>query len=383
MEKVYNKMLTVTATDLPRLMTCNGSRLMGGFIPPVDKDDTVRNEGNAAHWLVEQVHTGKVKAKDLIDQKASNGVYITADIVDHLEDYLKAVKTFKAGTLIEYNTSFSGGPYLGENETRQGWKVNGRADLLDYDPKTCHLDVADLKYGWGIVEPEDNWTLIAHLIGFITLNPDKPVMTATLTIYQPRPHHSKGTVRPWSINQTQITALYQQILKTLDNPDDNLNTSKHCTYCPALVPCPAARNAKMNAIDASEKVFIEEIDNKNLSFQLDHLKRSMEVLKTTYTAYSELALFRVRKGQIVDNYGLETELTNSNWLPHVNADMLKALTGKDLTKTQLITPTQAKKKGVSKEFVKTLTERRDKGIKLVRVDADTKAKKLFNKPKEK
>lgn len=357
-------MLTVTATDLPRLMACNGSRLMGDHVPPIDRDDTIRNEGNAADWIVTQVYNGISTVEQLIGQKAPNGIYITAEMLDHLEEYLKAV----IGGLIEVDTICAG----------ETWQVNGRADLIKYDRDKQHLYVGDLKYGWGIVEPKNNWTLIAHAVGHALRNGLK-VSNLTLTIYQPRPYHPSGTVRSYTYDGIEFGCFYPRINAILSNPSDILNTGSHCYKCPAHTVCPAARKAESNGIEASEKAFVNEIDNDNLSFQLDHLNRAMKVLKQAHDAYSELALHRTKQGQIINNYGLETDLANNTWYKHINADMLKVLTGKDLTKNQLITPAQAKKAGVSEIVVATLTERRNKGVKLVRVNADTKASKMFER----
>ena len=115
--------------------------------------------------------------------------------------------------------------------------------------------------------------------------------------------------------------------------------------------------------------------------QLDHLKRASAVLKDLEKAYGELALYRVKQGQIVPNYSTEVGLTNRNWKGHVTPEFVQILTGKDLSKKHLITPAQAEKQGVSKEVVAALTGRDNTGVKLVRVDADAKAKKAFNQLK--
>lgn len=356
-------MITVTATELPRLMACNGSRLMGASEAPVNPDTTVRDEGNAAHWLVEQVHKGDKLVEEYIDRKAPNGVYITAEMVEYLEDYLSTME----GAQIEVETSHGA----------HTWRINGRADRITYDAENQWLYVPDLKYGWSIVEPEMNWTLISHVLGFMNNNPDKPVKGATLAIYQPRPYHPAGRVRSWSITREQIEQFWTEIATTLSNPTDQLNTGQHCRYCPAFTDCPARRKAQYNAIDATEKAFTDRLDNKELSAQLDHLARAVEVLKEQEKAYKELALHRIKKGQIVNNYTVDTELTNRVWKQGVTPEMMQSLTGQDLTKKQLITPKQVENAGISKEVVAALCERRNKGVKLVRMSADAKASQMF------
>lgn len=361
-------MLIVTATDLPRLMSCNGSRLMGGAMPPVETNDAVRDEGNAAHWVVQKIWLGEFTAEELIDRKAPNGIYVTSEMMEYLDEYIKAATSNKTNA-IEIDMSHNFGAV---------WQVNGRADLVKYNPVEYHLEIADLKYGWSIVEPENNWTLISHIFGFMVQNPKLRVDTAMITIYQPRPHHANGRVRSWPISRAQLNELYEQLNNTLSNPSDALNTSPHCYRCPALAICPAARKAQFNAIEASEKAFVDNIDNVNLSFQLDHLARAQKFLDQIYDAYSELALHRMKEGQIIQNYSIENEMTNRVWKEGVTPELIQMMTGRDLTKKkELITPAQAEKQGVPKEVVAAFTERRQKGFKLIRANANDKAKKMF------
>ena len=358
-------MLIVTATDLPRLMACNGSRLMAGFVPVVERDDTTRREGDAAHWLVKEVHSGKFTAEELIERKAPNGIYIDAQMVENLSEYMEATQGGEA----EVETTFAG----------QGWQVNGRADKIIYDPATFTLRVPDLKYGWAIVEPEKNWTLIAHAVGWAhRFSATHRIETVVFEIYQPRPHHPISRVRTWTITGQDLLQYVDEINRVLSNPSDILNTGKHCYKCPALATCPAARAAQMNAIEASEKAFVDNIDNENLSFQLDHLTRAMEMLKQVHDAYSDLAVHRLREGTVVRNYALEKSMSNYKWPDHMKPDLLKILTGKDLTKKELVTPAQAIKMGVPKTFVEAIRTRHETGTKLVRIDANAKAAKMFN-----
>ena len=359
-------MLAITATDLPRFMACNGSISMGVSNPPIESNDTVRDEGNAAHWFCETVHSGAHQAEELIERPAPNGVYITPEMFDYCEEYLEHIRQ---GGHVEYKTNVQG----------SSWVLNSRTDHVIYEPRTGVLEISDLKYGWSIVDPVMNWTLLAHVFGFMAKNPDKRVTSVVLRIFQPRPHHPEGRVRSWEIDANQINILYAEMANALSNPKNELNTGPdHCSYCPSMAICPAYNKAKNNAIDASERMFRDEIDNERLSFEMDHLSRAIEVLKQLEKAYSELATHRLKTGEIVQNYALDQNLANRSWQDHITPEVVQVLTGQDLTKKTLITPSQAEKKGVSKEIVASLTERRNKGVKLVRMDAHAKAKKLFN-----
>ena len=138
----------------------------------------------------------------------------------------------------------------------------------------------------------------------------------------------------------------------------------------------------MNAIEASEMAFVDELDNDDLSFQLDHTLRAMKVLKQIHEAYSEQAMHRLKAGQVVNNYTLDNDLTPLKWKSHATPDVVQCMTGRnDLTKPKLITPTQAKTAGVPEEVIDGLAEKHNKGVKLVRTDANAKANKLFKQTK--
>ena len=358
-------MRTITATDLPRFMACQGSRLMEGFVSSV-KDDTVRNEGNAAHWLIQQLHGGRA-VEELTDRKAFNGVYVTPEMVENVTPYLEGIGR---GGRIEYETSF--------RDPQGRWEVRSRADHVAYFNRVLKVD--DFKYGWSLVEPHGNWTLIAHALGFVINNPTLPVDQIILTIYQPRPHHSDGRVRSWTIDAAHLRKLYDELNAKLSNPSDLLMTGPQCKDCPAAVNCPALRKAVYNAIDAAEMAHNDGLDNAALGYVMDTINRALKILEQSKKAYDELAAHRITKGEIIDGFALENELSNRDWKEFVTPEMIAVLTGRqDLTKKKLITPKQMETAGVSEVVVNSLCERRNKGVKLVRMDANKKAEKLFNK----
>ena len=78
-------MLSLTATELPRFMACNGYKSLGN-IQPFDSSTELTDEGKAVHWLAEQV-AGGINPETLIGQSASNNLFITDEMVE------KAIKT--------------------------------------------------------------------------------------------------------------------------------------------------------------------------------------------------------------------------------------------------------------------------------------------------
>lgn len=360
-------MLSLTATELQRFMNCTGSKVMGG-VPPIDQNDELAQQGNAVHWLIEQVHNGRFSAEELIDRKADNGVYITPEMVEDTERYIADLK----GGQVEVNTSYK------DNQDR--WEIRGRADGIKFDGQ--ELIIADFKYGWKIVEPEKNWTLISHALGFMFLNPSvmQNCKIVRFRIYQPRPFHPEGQVREWSIGPEELLSVYWlQLEQTLSNPVYQCSTGDHCYKCEAFTQCPAAQKATMNSIDAAHKPFDAIVTNSELSYILDNLKRAEDMIKQAINAYDDLALQRLKAGQSVKGYIAQMGKGKTVWKKDTDANLIKMITGIDVTSPKIVTPTQAKKLGLSEEVIESYTERPSTGLKLVRMDEAKKAEQLFGK----
>lgn len=355
-------MLSLTASELPRFMACNGSRLLGGS-PPFNPDRSMADEGDAVHWLIEQVFKGHHTADELVDRKAPNGVFITGDMVEDSQEYLDAIAGHGD---VEVKTSYAG----------EGWEIRGRADWLTFDWNTRTLHIADFKYGWKIVEPENNWTLLSHAFSQMSAIHGECVKVR-LAIYQPRPYHPRGKMREWVISYDELMGYWQQLQAALSNPSDQLQTSQYCYKCPSMSQCPAKQIADMNAIDTANVAFNSEVDNTMLAWMLDNLSRAQEVLKQSQDAYEDLALHRLRAGQAINGYTAQTSKGKTQWNEGMTADVVQMLTGVDVSKQAMITPNQAKNAGISPEVLATLTNRPDTGIKLVRQDVDKKAKQLL------
>lgn len=357
-------MLKLTATQLPRFVECNGF-LHLDKIPAFNNDTQLRDEGDAAHWFVEQVFKGEFIAEELIDRKAPNGIYIDADMAEHCEEYIEAIKGKGS---VETDTSYAG----------QSWQVAGRVDHIHAENGV--LNINDFKYGWKIVEPEENWTLLSHGFGFLSKNPEvaATVHTIRIRIFQPRPYHPKGSVREWVISAQDLWNIYwAKLSPMLENPSNQIKTGPHCYKCESMAVCPAAQIAAMNAIEVTEQAYNSELEPAQISQMLDLMKRASEVIKQTQKAYEDAALHQAKQGKQIPNYSIQKDLSNEQWKEGITSATIKAITGVDISKDAMITPGQAKKKGISEHVLKPFYERKEKGAKLVRVSDSERAKQMF------
>ena len=345
---------------------------MPAAFPAVDIDPTDRNEGNAAHWIAQQIFNGTVEQTtgvapntSIVGAKAFNGVVITAEMLDHVGEYLAALDCGEMETVTSFGTD--------------SWRVNARCDHWKFRADLSTLTVDDFKYGWGLVEPEGNWTLIAHAIGLCIFNQIQPA-TIILRIHQPRPHHPDGKMREWRLTYAELMGYYERIAATMANPSDELRTGiEWCRKCHALATCPAARAARMNAVDATAMTFTDELPDDALAYELDLIRTAKATLDAQLDALEELTAHRLRNGKVIDNYALEAQFANTRWKTGLTPEALTLASGIDCMKPGTITPAEAKRRGMPEHVVKSLTERPQTGVKLVRVSAAKRAERLLRK----
>lgn len=357
-------MFILDADQLNRFMACQGSRLLP-VAPKASHENTeARDEGNAAHWMAQKAFAG-VSIASLIDTPAYNNYIMTAEMADHISQYLAALD---CGDM-EQPTVHGG----------KGWQVNGRADHIRDNLATDTLTVDDLKYGWSLVDPYMNWTLLSHAIAHCKKTHRTP-HEIILRIHQPRPYHPDGPLREWRLSYDELLKYAWELEQAMTNPGDDLVTTiAHCGKCASLGICPAARQAGMNAIDATCIAFADDLPNHVLSRELDLLRTAESVISSRREALEELAAYRITRGAVVPFYAMTNQYANTRWKSGISPDALTAATGINCTKAGHITPAEAKRRGVSSVVIEALTERPQTGIKLTRASADERAQRIFGK----
>lgn len=357
-------MFITDATHLPWIMNCNGSRLLPDTERTQDVDTTLREEGNAWHWLSQQAFDGRI---DITSYQtgyiAPNGVPITPQMFEHARQYLGSLCCGEMETV----TSWDGAGFL----------INGRADHIGYDSVADILYVDDGKYGYSIVEPENNWTLISHAIGWTIKNQHVP-REIRLRIHQPRPYHPDGPLREAVMSGDDLRARCVQISNTLTNPSDYLNTGQWCNKCSKNGKCPAFRAANMNAIDVMQVAFTDDIDDETLADEIRTCEYAFKLMKSRLDALKDMGTHRVKHGHVVPGFVLERTYSNTTWRKGVTAEWVKIMTGRDISEPKLPTPAVAKTLGIAELILNGLTERVETGVKLVPMSAK-KTERLLGK----
>jgi hypothetical protein len=370
-------MLDIQVKALHRVIACNGSMAMGGNTPPVDQpqsDDAI--EGIAAHFVAFTVLSGQhADPLEWVERRTPSGFVVTPDMAEFIDDFTGEVlarsKFAPPERFVDYQIDFSLTPEIA---------IRGRVDCAAYhkDTKTLHID--DLRYGWRIVEPFENWELIAKAIGFLAeknFEPDRIVFT----IFQPRPFHPEGPVRTWEIDVPTLLTYQIRMSAALANLSNDLLTGPHCANCSAIANCTAARLAALNAIEAIGEAFNDDIPDAALAYELSNLERAADAIELRRNALKELGTHRIKSGRTVEGWTVEAAYGHRKWNDGLTADALAAMTGNKVNFNQtpkLISPAQAQKAGVDETVVNSLAKRPFIGERLVRFNASKKGAKLFN-----
>lgn len=374
-------MIRLHASALPRIIACAGSTQ---FPPiPAEQQGESAREGTAAHWVAEMMlrQHGEETAPNAL---APNGVPIDADMREHAAAY---VATIPRGdhVMIECN-----GDWYASREIEIACKVDAawfEEQELAPGVTLQTLHIRDFKYGWRIVDPEYNAQLIAYAIGVVRrLAHDMIVrqdLRLCLGVYQPRPYHPDGPLRVWRLTLGELIGHHDVIVQTLAQlPSEALVTGEQCEYCPgaAAGTCPAYLRASRNAIDVATRGRPVELSAEAMARELIDLTRAQAVLKDRLEFAQDNAKRTLSANPTsVPGWTVKPQYANTTWT--ATPDELKLLTNVDiLTPPKLVTPAEAKRRGVSEDLIKEHTTRPMIGQKLERLDADKTARRAL-KPK--
>lgn len=356
---------SISASHLARAMVCAGSKF---FDLPREESSEQAKEGTAAGQYLEHV----LKGVDSIPDHASNGVMFDNDMKFYAKGVFDNIRSF---TKDEINAELKV-----DWMTRSGIIIRARYDASFVSGGELFVD--DYKYGWGLVEPKENWQLIAYAIGeVIRLN--KSFQYINLRVHQPRPHHEEGPVRVWRITYEQLLGYKEMIEARCDLIAQGLNdleTSKECKYCPAAASCPAFNKAWHRGVEVVEGFVQDKLSNEELAFQLDLLYRIDDLCKTRKGSLEELVANRIKQGEVVPGYVVETSYGNRSWKKGIDPKTIEMMTGVNVMEEVVMSPAKVEKCGVPKEVINQLTERRLIGAKPVRKDHSKLADKIFGAP---
>jgi len=323
-------------------------------------------EGEAAHWCNTQDNPGP---------RAPNGVAIT-------DEMLKGREMWRAAT--------SDGDYSVFEQERQfvGKSIHetlnfGTPDAYGLSDGALHI--FDYKFGFGQVEVFENWQLINYAALVLeNLGVSDLSLSVRFVIVQPRGHHRDGPVREWHLPQAALLRGHWNQLraaaKEATTPERVRGTvGPQCKHCPGRHSCEALQRNTLRAIDEAGSSVPLDMPLDAISTELRSVRRAIKLMEAREAGLSQHAKHLMLQGQRSEFFVLEQSQGNPRWaLPSAQIIALGRTLGLDLSITEVITPSQARKLGMPADIVDSLAYRQLGEMRLVE-DTGEAVRKLFRK----
>lgn len=373
---------------------CTGWVTMSQMYPETEETEESK-EGTASHEIGEKLiqyqTVGKIsnnKASDFEGETAENGIIFTVEMFEAAEIYAADV-----GDVMR-STGVFGGPCLGIEKRIEAKKIHdlsfGTIDAFLFDRKTGHLYIWDYKFGYEIVEAFENWQAINYVAGiFELLELDNGIadqhITVHIRIVQPRAFHRDGMIREWVVTGSDLRAHFNTLEMNAAEalgPNAKCRSGAHCRHCTARANCEAALTMGMRMYEVVTKPIPLEMSPLAAGVQLSMIKRARKQLEYLESGFEEQIKGKIRNGTSIPNWLTEQGTGRERWAkPVAEVIALGTVYGKDLKKPdEVITPNQARKKGMDADVVKSYSEKPKTGMILVEDNGD-KAKRLFGELK--
>ncbi len=332
-------------------------------------------EGTAAHWVFKQFLR---KLPVTLGAFAENGVPVTQEMIEGADLYCETVAA-------AYASIRSVSDYVVESQVDMprvhaaNW---GTPDtwIFGHDPTTgrCKLIVLDYKFGHGFVPVFENWQLIDYAIGILTeLEITTGMVDIEFIVVQPRNYHRSGPVRRWAVSMTADLQGYVDVLRdaalAAHAPYPVATVNPGCEHCPGRHACQVLQQAGYAAADRSKDSTPLEMTQAARGLELKMLERAHALLEARISGLSEQVEHDVTTGGGNPHYHMVSTVGRVAWTkPPAEVIALGQMCGADLSKPDVITPTQAKKL-IDPALVDLYSERGAGGRKLEQLNtADTR-----------
>lgn len=332
--------------------------------PQLDKEP--RNsalEGRSCHTMLEELRAGKTLTPGSLDEK--HGVVRSLDMI---EAVYECYNVTPVNAVLESKIDLS--------SIYSGWY--GYCDAYAVSDVGI-LDVYDFKFGHTHVAVEENIQLIAYALGIIHLYKLESDVPVNLHIVQPREYRSGVSPhRTWSTSVGELLNYIPLLQSALNNAMSNvpvMTTGSHCKYCSARAHCKAFRDSQYDWLEYSNSLSLEHITNDQISVDLTLITRALEQLQFAKTALEEQTVHKIKNGEQVKGYALDTVAGRKRWKTGSEEQIISIgnLFGVEVTKTELLTPNQVEKLGVDKVVISSYIEN-PSSLKLVTFNANDYAK---------
>lgn len=362
-------------SSAPRWGKCAGSHVLEALYPE-DEDSPKAREGTAAHFYVTEAVQGRVHP---VGTLAPNGHPIDAEMVREGAAFVRDVEREVAahpGASWRVETLLTAHALIHPD-------CEGTPDAYLLDLAAKRLIVWDYKYGHGYVEPFGNEQMLCYVAGIFEAyeltDAEVADLRVSLRIVQPRNYDANGPVRAWDTTGAVCTAeieVLRAMAEAAKGPDPRTVTGPHCDHCDARHACPALLQLGSRIMDMAGRAVPFDLANEPLGSYLRNLDIAERRLKALRTGLEEQALAEIRAQRTVPGWTIGYSKSREVWTaPVAEITAMADLLGVDVRKpAELITPNQARDKGLDASVIAAYSSRPTGKAKLVPQDETTAAK---------
>lgn len=342
---------------------CHGYVRMTAQYPEIPGvvDDTVREEGNAGHWVAHMMGKGYIVTEGTL---APNGLEVTDEMLEGAGVFLDELRT--CGVPV-YQEMTLPAPWIHE-------LCGGTSDAWAWDAARRILRIWDYKFGYRYVDPFESPQLSIYasaVLEFLKLISDANCgsITVELIIVQPR-GYGGDVIKRWrttvdelrpTLNRLRVAAL----AVTGENP--TLVAGSYCEDCSARHACPALQRASLAALDISAKAIPNDLSPVAAGDALRRLLAAQSYIKAMTSGLQQQLLYAIQQGHVDPHWSIGHGQSRTVWKEGKEAEViaLGKLMGADLAKPMKpVTPVQAKKL-LDPAMVDRYSETRSGGRKLI------------------
>lgn len=347
---------------------------MNAKFPQDDSPESL--EGTAAHWVGWEMLAGRYVSEGLTTPEGS---IVTGEMLDGAELLCDTISA-RMGHLapnwhVEERVSI---PSIDA-------ECFGTPDVWAFDFSDMHLMIVDYKFGHRFVDEYFNEQGLLYTLGIIEkiraqLIGSPEYLTVSFTIVQPRCYYQGQPVRTHTFRVSEIIEHERKLAVAAlaaRAPQPTATTNRACNDCPGRHSCSALQLAAYSDAEYSNDRQPFDLTPAAAALELRMLERSLERLEARVDGLRELTLANLKAGAQIAYYRIAEGKGRKQWNAPVNQVIaMGQMFGKNLAKTELITPAQAKKLGMDETMIDAFSFVPSGNLKLV-AENSSDARRVF------
>jgi len=321
--------------------------------------DTVASlEGTAAHWVVTEPR------KHTEGETTPHGVLVTAEMIEGAAMMWDMVTARLNGNRNVHAETPVSIPQIHPD-------CFGTPDIWAWDAEQRHLEIFDYKFGHGFVDEYFNLQGLLYALGILnSLNVvNVAYVSVAFTIVQPRCYHRGEPVRTHEYLITEATAYIEDLVAAAGEayaPVPMAVTGSHCEHCAGRHACPTLQRAAYSAAEFADRRQPFDLEPAAAALELRMLENALAKLEARVESLRELTLVNIKRGANVPHYRAEAGKGRAAWnVPDEQIIAMGTMFGHNLSKTAVITPTQAKKLGIDEAVITAYSMNKSGSVKLI------------------